>query len=101
MLGPEHFLLIVAVLLGLLLGWASLLGVANRRRSGTAGRVRARRDVIAEGVITPRQLDDMHASENARLRAQGHPPLTRGELEARVVGDARARWRLLRVRRRG
>jgi hypothetical protein len=97
----EHFIVIVVVMFGLLVAWAVLLGIANRRRSGTSSARRPdRRDVIAEGVITDAQLDEMLEAENARLRAHGRQELTRGELEARVAGDARTRWRLLRLRHR-
>ncbi|HEX8120784.1 MAG TPA: hypothetical protein VF549_05890 [Solirubrobacteraceae bacterium] len=101
MLGPESFILILVVVFGLVAAWAVLLGVANRRRSGTSSaRPQERRDVIAQGVVTEQQLAEMHEAENARLRARGRRELTRGELEARVAGDARTRWRLLRLRAR-
>ena len=100
MLSGEHFILILVVMFGLLAAWIVLLGVANRRRSGTADRPRERRDVIAAGVVTEKQLEEMLEAENARLRAHGRRELTRGELEARVAGDARTRWRLLRLRLR-
>ena len=100
MLGPSDFILIVGVLLGLLAAWIVLLGMANRSRGSTAPGGRARRDVIAEGVVRGDDVDEMLAAENARLRAQGRPELTRGELEARVVGDTRARGRLQRLRLR-
>jgi hypothetical protein len=100
MLHPEHFVLIIAVLLGLFGAWVLLLGAANRRRSGTAGRERIRRDVIADGTVSERAVDEMLAAENARLREQGRPERSRADLEARVVGDRRERFRLLRLRLR-
>lgn len=100
MLDSGDFVLIVGVLVGLLAAWIVLLGVANRDRGATAGRERMRRDVVAEGVVRADDVDDMLAAENARLRAHGRTPLTRGELEARVVGDAPTRGRLLRLRLR-
>ena len=97
----EHFILILVVMFGLLAAWIVLLGVANRRRSGTSSsRTQQRRDVIAKGVVTEKQLQEMLEAENARLRAHGRAELTRAELEARVAGDARTRWRLLRLRLR-
>jgi transcription elongation GreA/GreB family factor len=56
--------------------------------------------VIADCTIRERTLDEMLAAENARLREQGRPEISRVALEARVVGDRRERSRLLRLRRR-
>ena len=101
MVGSQNFIVIVVVMVALLVAWVLLLGAANRRRGSTpSARSEGRRDPVAEGVVTEEQLDQMLAAENARLRAHGRRELSRRELEARVAGDARTRWRLLRLRLR-
>jgi hypothetical protein len=98
MLGPEHFTLIVVVLMTVGILGVLIIGTMYRRQAGTPPRARARRDVIAEGRIRPEQLATMHAAENARLRAHGCAGLSRRDFESRVVGDPRFKRRVMRLR---
>jgi hypothetical protein len=74
-----------------------IAGWAHRRQLGTGPASRPRRDRIADGTIKPEEVDAMLTAENARLRAQGRRPLTRSEMQSRLVGDDRFRHRVRRL----
>ena len=100
MLGPGDFVVIVGVLFALALVGVVAAGALHQRQLGTLPRGKPRRDRIADGTIKPREVDEMVAAENARLRAHGRPELTRSQVESRLVGDGRFRRRLAFLRRR-
>ena len=100
MLGPEDFTVIVVALIALSVVGVLIVGFMHRARGGTPPPEKVRRDVIAEGAVTPAEVAEMLEAENARLRAQGMPELRRHEVESRIVGDRRFRERLLRLRLR-
>ena len=100
MLGPEDFTLIVIAMLAITVTGVLIVGAMYRRQAGTPPSGRGRRDVIAEGRVTPEALAAMHAAENARLRAHGRPELSRREFESRVVGDRKFMHRVMRLRLR-
>lgn len=100
MLDAGDFVVIVLVMLGVVAGLVVVAGVAHRRALGTPPQAKPRRDRIAEGSVTSKDLDEMLEAENTRLRARGRRELTRAELESRVVGDDGFRRRVSRLRHR-
>jgi hypothetical protein len=75
-------------------------GLSHRFSLGTPPEGKKRRDRIADGAVTPEEVDAMMKAENARLKASGRRTLTRAQVESRIVGDDGFRRRVGRLRHR-
>jgi hypothetical protein len=100
MLDGGDFVVILLVMSGIVAVLVFASGLAHRRTMGTPPDPKPRRDRIADGAVTSKDVDQMLEAENARLRAQGRRELTRGQIESRIVGDDGFRRRVGRLRRR-
>jgi hypothetical protein len=91
----DPFALIIFGLVAVLVAGAVIAGSADRRAASRIARQRARRDLIAAGVIKPDQVDRIKSNENARRRGRGLGVLRRREFESMMLADSRTRRRLL------
>jgi hypothetical protein len=91
----DPFALIIFGLVAVLVAGAVIAGSADRRAASRIARQRARRDLIAAGVIKPDQIDRIKSNENARRRGRGLGVLRRREFESMMLADSRTRRRLL------
>jgi hypothetical protein len=100
MLDAGDFVLICLVMFGIAVALVLVAGAAHRFSLGTLPEGKKRRDRIADGSVTPQDVDEMLEAENKRLRARGRRELTRSQFESRIVGDDGFRRRVGRLRHR-
>lgn len=100
MLEAGDFVVICLVMFAIAAALVVVAGLSHRARSGTPPEGRKRRDRIAEGSVTPEDVDAMMKAENRRLKASGRSTLTRAQVESRIVGDDAFRRRVSRLRHR-